>query len=251
MADFNRFIEYTEADGAARMAIAKIRPTFQHRASYQVLDLHKIKITPVKMQKFKWHDQHNHRSIKLSFEEVMQSADKSQPKRRKRPLSVDYHEYFDRQMKFEEAKQKFIQKNGYQADFSDLKTKEQLIDLTEKLMKYTRYFDKSNEYPWYATEIEQSLFDESCKEFNLRTLITVLDRVPGKMPGIKSSYLFLGMFGTAFAFHREDMFTYSINYHHSGAPKLWVAICLDDNKKFYDLIASRWLSLNFRLIHSL
>ena len=36
--------------------------------------------------------------------------------------------------------------------------------------------------------------------------------------------LYVGQFGTIFCYHTEDQDLFSINYHHSGSPKLWYVL---------------------------
>ncbi|CAM9865391.1 unnamed protein product, partial [Choristocarpus tenellus] len=39
--------------------------------------------------------------------------------------------------------------------------------------------------------------------------------------GLTLPWLYLGMQFATFAWHNEDNYLYSMNYHHSGAPKQW------------------------------
>ncbi|CAN0547927.1 unnamed protein product [Ectocarpus sp. 12 AP-2014] len=39
--------------------------------------------------------------------------------------------------------------------------------------------------------------------------------------GLTAPWLYLGMQYATFAWHNEDNYLYSLNYHHSGAPKQW------------------------------
>ncbi|XVF30487.1 hypothetical protein REPUB_Repub16aG0062200 [Reevesia pubescens] len=45
-----------------------------------------------------------------------------------------------------------------------------------------------------------------------------------QIPGITFPMLYIGMLFSAFAWHAEDHYLYSINYHHSGAPKTWYGV---------------------------
>ncbi|MBA0810853.1 hypothetical protein Gohar_002809 [Gossypium harknessii] len=45
-----------------------------------------------------------------------------------------------------------------------------------------------------------------------------------QIPGITFPMLHIGMLFSTFAWHVEDHFLYSINYHHSGAPKTWYGV---------------------------
>lgn len=39
--------------------------------------------------------------------------------------------------------------------------------------------------------------------------------------GISSPWVYLGMLFASFCWHVEDMYMYSVNYMHRGAPKTW------------------------------
>lgn len=41
------------------------------------------------------------------------------------------------------------------------------------------------------------------------------------LDGLLIDRLYLGMQFATFAWHNEDNYLYSLNYHHSGAPKQW------------------------------
>ncbi|KAA8533469.1 hypothetical protein F0562_031097 [Nyssa sinensis] len=44
------------------------------------------------------------------------------------------------------------------------------------------------------------------------------------IPGVTDPMLYIGMLFSMFAWHVEDHFLYSINYHHCGAPKTWYGV---------------------------
>lgn len=60
------------------------------------------------------------------------------------------------------------------------------------------------------------------------------------VPGVTSSYLYFGMWASAFAAHNEDMNLLSINYLHAGSPKYWYAIAHEDSKRFESLARSHF-----------
>ncbi|KAJ7982670.1 Lysine-specific demethylase [Quillaja saponaria] len=51
--------------------------------------------------------------------------------------------------------------------------------------------------------------------------LRLVDRV---IPGVTDPMLYIGMLFSMFAWHVEDQYLYSINYHHSGANKTWYGV---------------------------
>jgi len=52
---------------------------------------------------------------------------------------------------------------------------------------------------------------------------SILKHVSG-ISGISMPWLYVGMMFSTFAWHNEDNYLYSINYHHFGAPKQWYGV---------------------------
>lgn len=52
------------------------------------------------------------------------------------------------------------------------------------------------------------------------------------LPGISSPMLYIGSLFSSFAWHTEDHYLYSINYHHLGAPKTWCGVPASDADGF-------------------
>ncbi|KAI5064431.1 hypothetical protein GOP47_0021101 [Adiantum capillus-veneris] len=86
----------------------------------------------------------------------------------------------------------------------------------------------------YACDVEGSAFSESCTDplgqskWNLKGIsrlpdstLRLLDIV---IPGVTEPMLYIGMLFSMFAWHIEDHYLYSINYHHCGSPKTWYGV---------------------------
>lgn len=91
---------------------------------------------------------------------------------------------------------------------------------------------------WIAS---QSFFKEDSAGWNLSKFTgaqSVIHALPKNewFDGIQTEYSYFGMFGTSFAWHREDRNLCSINYVHAGDPKLWYGIAQDDTVRFENII---------------
>lgn len=60
------------------------------------------------------------------------------------------------------------------------------------------------------------------------------------LAGISTPYLYIGGYGTIFAWHTEDLDMSSINYLHHGATKLWYVIAPPDAKRFQACLKSKY-----------
>ncbi|GKV05577.1 hypothetical protein SLEP1_g17575 [Rubroshorea leprosula] len=86
----------------------------------------------------------------------------------------------------------------------------------------------------YGVNVEGSAFSSDPNDqlgqskWNLKTLPqlpqSALRLIGYPIPGITDPMLYIGMIFSMFAWHVEDHYLYSINYHHSGAPKTWYCV---------------------------
>ncbi|XP_057478687.1 lysine-specific demethylase JMJ13-like isoform X1 [Actinidia eriantha] len=86
----------------------------------------------------------------------------------------------------------------------------------------------------YACDVDGSAFSSSPKDglgqskWNLKKLSrlskSVLRLLETAIPGVTEPMLYIGMLFSMFAWHVEDHYLYSINYHHCGAEKTWYGI---------------------------
>ncbi|XVE65333.1 hypothetical protein DITRI_Ditri07aG0172600 [Diplodiscus trichospermus] len=86
----------------------------------------------------------------------------------------------------------------------------------------------------YACDVEGSAFSSSpsdplgTSKWNLKKLSqlpkSILRLLETAIPGVSDPMLYIGMLFSMFAWHVEDHYLYSINYHHCGASKTWYGI---------------------------
>ncbi|KAJ4728591.1 Lysine-specific demethylase [Melia azedarach] len=86
----------------------------------------------------------------------------------------------------------------------------------------------------YACDVDGSAFSSSSSDplgnskWNLKRLSrlskSVLRLLDTAIPGVTDPMLYIGMLFSMFAWHVEDHYLYSINYHHCGASKTWYGI---------------------------
>ncbi|KAK8537871.1 hypothetical protein V6N12_044013 [Hibiscus sabdariffa] len=86
----------------------------------------------------------------------------------------------------------------------------------------------------YACDVEGSAFSSSpsdplgSSKWNLerfsRLPKSTLRLLETAIPGVTDPMLYIGMLFSMFAWHVEDHYLYSINYHHCGASKTWYGI---------------------------
>ncbi|XP_024987920.1 lysine-specific demethylase JMJ706-like [Cynara cardunculus var. scolymus] len=86
----------------------------------------------------------------------------------------------------------------------------------------------------YGVNVDGSAFSSSSNDhlgnskWNLKKLPrlprSALRLVENPVPGVTDPMLYIGMLFSMFAWHVEDHYLYSINYHHCGAPKTWYGV---------------------------
>lgn len=123
----------------------------------------------------------------------------------------------------------------YRFHHNDEFTPERCKELEEKYWKGLTFAP-----PMYGGDMPGSLFDESTTSWNVAHLENVLDVLGQKVPGVNTTYLYLGMWKATFAWHLEDVDLYSINYIHFGAPKQWYSISQEDARRFETAMKKFW-----------
>ncbi|KAF2316117.1 hypothetical protein GH714_041194 [Hevea brasiliensis] len=86
----------------------------------------------------------------------------------------------------------------------------------------------------YACDVDGSAFSSSPSDplgnskWNLKNVSrlpkSILRLLGTVIPGVTDPMLYIGMLFSMFAWHVEDHYLYSINYHHCGASKTWYGI---------------------------
>ena len=67
---------------------------------------------------------------------------------------------------------------------------------------------------------------------------SLLRHIGMNISGMKVPWLYAGMLYSCFCWHTEDHWTYSINYLHWGAPKIWYGVPSSDATKFESVMKS-------------
>ena len=95
----------------------------------------------------------------------------------------------------------------------------------------------------YGADMEGSLFgDDPASGWNLGQLDSFLQLLGPNLPGVTSPYLYMGMWGSVFAVHTEDMNLLSINYLHAGAPKVWYAIAPGQDARRFEALCEHYFA---------
>ncbi|KAI5290059.1 hypothetical protein KEM54_002544 [Ascosphaera aggregata] len=124
---------------------------------------------------------------------------------------------------------------NYKLEYAHEYTQERCDELEVAYWKSLFY---SN--PMYGADMPGSLFHESTPCWNVANLPNILNALGQNIPGVNTSYLYLGMWKATFAWHLEDVDLYSINYIHFGAPKQWYSISQRDASRFEAAMRSIW-----------
>ena len=87
-----------------------------------------------------------------------------------------------------------------------------------------------------ATTHASGFADDECGGWNLNRLAShpesLLRYLTSGVPGVSSPWLYVGMLFGAFCWHVEDLWMYSCNHLHSGAPKTWYTVPAAAASKF-------------------
>lgn len=112
------------------------------------------------------------------------------------------------------------------------------LESDEEFMKY--FWETSLKgHANYASDVNVSFFREKLPIWNLGNLNSRLRYLGAKYQeaaGIYTSYSYFGSSFSPFVFHVEDKNLHSINYHHFGGEKIWIAIPPQQSIEFEQLV---------------
>ncbi len=63
-----------------------------------------------------------------------------------------------------------------------------------------------------------------------------------QISGITIPWLYMGMVYSSFCWHTEDLYLYSLNYMHEGAPKIWYTISHTQKEKMDEYIKNKYFA---------
>ena len=75
-----------------------------------------------------------------------------------------------------------------------------------------------------------------------------------QISGITIPWLYMGMIYSSFCWHTEDLYLYSLNYMHEGAPKIWYTISHTQKEKMDEFIKTKYFATLLKepdLVHRL
>lgn len=149
--------------------------------------------------------------------------------------SVTSRRMYNRREANEEIDEEAFKNFNYKLENSDEFTRERCQELEQVYWKTLNYGT-----PMYGADMPGSLFDDRTTSWNVAHLENLLDVLGTKVPGVNTTYVYLGMWKATFAWHLEDVDLYSINYIHFGAPKQWYSISQEDARRFESAMKTLW-----------
>jgi len=161
-----------------------------------------------------------------------------QPKPKAAPgekKSVTSRRMYNKREAVEEIDEEAFKGFNYKLENVDEFSRERCLELEQVYWKTLNYGT-----PMYGADMPGSLFDDRTASWNVAHLENLLDVLGTKVPGVNTTYVYLGMWKATFAWHLEDVDLYSINYIHFGAPKQWYSISQEDARKFESAMKTLW-----------
>jgi hypothetical protein len=118
---------------------------------------------------------------------------------------------------------------------------------------YNLYFN-NEEY----VNLQKARGDDFCLinvNFQKNSLLQfVKNKTDEQISGITLPWLYYGMLFSSFCWHTEDLYLFSLNYLHEGAPKVWYSISSDQKEKMDEYIKTKYYATLLKqpdLIHKL
>ena len=116
-----------------------------------------------------------------------------------------------------------LENRKYERVSSFVESSQEKGTITEKEF-YEKFYQEGHQFSYVESMENPKRVLENHTSFNWIENLEENCGIPGRLQGISTPWLYIGEAGSMFPFHVEDGNLLSLNFHITGAPKLWYGV---------------------------